>query len=156
MRKLSSIAEKSSLMFVSITYNGEKIRFNLNEELKIVENNISKDLTSQPRIYAFLSTLHKKLIIQYEGLEAQKNKLYGKLFNSYKISKTTKHYEALRRPPSDDICTNLVNTNSQFTELVEKTLQAKQDMLMMASIVRAFEQRADLLQTISANRRREI
>lgn len=152
---LNNLADKSSIMQVNIIYNGEKIKFNLNEELKIVESRMQNDLTNQPRVYAFLSTLHKKLIIQFEQLEAQKSKQYGKLFNNYKLSKTTKHYEAFKKPPSDDVCSNLVNTNSIFTELVERTLQAKHDMLILGSIVRSFEQRADLLQTISANIRKE-
>lgn len=142
-------------MEVNIVYNGETIKFNLNDELKISETKMANELKEQPSIYAYISILHKKLIIQHESLEAKLDKTFGKLFNNYKTSKTSKHYEQTHRPPSDDVCKNYVLSNGDYIDLQKKVIKAKEDMLTLGSIVRGFEQRADLMQTLAANARKE-
>ena len=142
-------------MEVNIVFNGETIKFNLNDELKISETRMANELKEQPSIYAYISILHKKLIIQHESFEVKLSKMYGKLFNNYKASKTSKHYEQTHRPPSDDVCKNYVLGATDYVDLQKKVLKAKEDMLTLGSIVRRFEQRADLIQTLSANMRKE-
>jgi flagellar motility protein MotE (MotC chaperone) len=152
---LRKLASESKIMEVELRYNGEKIKFHLGEELKITQNQMATEIKEQPKVYAFIAVLHKKLIIQYESLESEREKVFGKQYTFYKTSKNTKYYQEYHKPPSDDATKSLVLSSEKYTEHMTKLLAAKHDMLVIGSIVRAFEQKADLIQTLSANIRKE-
>jgi hypothetical protein len=154
--RLRKIAKSSDLMEIKLQYGKDKIIFNLYEELKIFESHLAGEIKEQPQLYAYLSVLHTKLTIHKEQMEAERDRIYSKLFNLYKASKASKHYQATQRQPSDDICENYAMTSDTYIKANENYLKAKHDMMVIGNAVNAFDRRGSLIQTISANKRKEV
>ena len=147
---LSNIIKKTKLTRVSIRYKNELIKFNLLDELKIDENKITLELEHQPSYYGFLSTLHKKLLKIQEDNEMEKDKVYSQLFMSKKsdINRDT------NRPFPDDYCKAYALSHKDYIEAYKNYTLAKENAGVLYSCVKSFEQRKDILQTISANNRK--
>lgn len=140
----------SKLMEISITHKGEKFSFNLFEELKI-RNEIlmNGDLKTQSSYYGFLMLLHKKLLTTFEELKAERKRIYGVLFFKAKGRVLN------NRPLSDDLSKAWVEKNPKYLKATLNCIKAKDQADTILSCVRAFEQRKDLLQTLSSNVRKE-
>jgi hypothetical protein len=138
-------------MDVSIRYGEEKFKFNLFEELIINENKINTELKEQPSSYGFISMLQKKLIRRMKDKEREKDKTYGRLYLKYKgeLAEETGRYT------SDEVAKQKAIVNPEYQKSLEDLFMAEEEVGIITSCVRAFEQRSDLIQTISANLRKE-
>lgn len=140
----------SKLTQITINYEGEKFSFNLFDELRIREEAfMNKDLQTQPSYYGFLMLLHKKLITQFEDLKNTRKKIYGELYFE------AKGLTLNNRPYSDDLCKAYVEKHKKFVNATSSCIKAKDQADTIYSCVKAFEQRKDLMQTLSSNTRRE-
>lgn len=136
---------------VFIKYGNETINFNIFKEANINEEDIEREIKSQPSKYAFLFVLHKKLLTKFETLRQHRQELYGKLYaiSKGKVSKST------GRPFSDDLSKAWVEAHPRYTKLTHQCIKAKDEADVLQGCVRAFEQRKDLIQTLSSNTRKE-
>jgi hypothetical protein len=150
MGKLHRQAAKSDLLNISLKYGEDKVKFNLYEELVINENQINSELLESPQIYGFLGMLHKKYIRLMEDKEIERKKLHSQAFISYKNDidpETGKVY-------SNDMATAYANTDEDYLTATKEYLQAKEHCGVLETCVKSFEQRAFLIQTLSANIRK--
>lgn len=141
--------KSSSLNNIRIKFNGEVIKFNLFEEVTISQNMIDKEIRVQPSHYAFLLLLHKKLLTQFEDLKLERTKIYSQKFLQ---AKSELHNG---RPLNDDMCKAHANSDEEFVMATKRCIKAKDDADTIYACVKAFEQRKDLLQTLSSNLRKE-
>ena len=151
MSRLNKYARKSDLMKVQIRYGDEIFKFNLYQETRIEENSINKELQNQPSSYSFLIMLHKKLIGIKSIAEALKDRAYAKAFIGYK----TKIDDSTGRATSKEVAKEKAQINKRYTEAEDEYLRANTNCNIIEACVRAFEQRKDILQTLSANQRKE-
>lgn len=151
MGTLRGYARSSKLMKVSINYGGELYDFNLYEELKLNDADMDRELKRQATSYSFVTMLHKALINQVKTLEARKKWMGEKLYKKYKTSNKAGN----GRNIADDLANAMVGTNKYYKNVIKKLLQAQSNRDTLATCVEAFEQRASLMQTISANNRKE-
>lgn len=138
-------------MRVKVSFGKELFEFNLNEELIVNENKINTEVKEQPNSYAFLSMLAKKLLRVYKDSEKQMEKKFSELYVKYK----KKLNPATQRPYDKDYAYHIANSNPDYQELKDKFLKAKSDYDTIETCVKSFEQRAFLIQTLSANIRKE-
>lgn len=150
-KKLDKYLRKSSIDEVVLDYKGEKFIFKLSEELQINEKKINSEIKDQPSYYGFLKLLQSKLISEKEDNERKVDYIYARLYklNSEKINPKTKRFF------SDKAVIQLVLQNDKYNKALKKAIKSREDLNIINSCVRAFEQRAELIQTISANLRRE-
>lgn len=141
----------SKINHVYIKFGNETINFNIFEEAKINEDDIEREIKSQPSKYAFLFVLHKKLLTKFETLRQNRQELYGKLYAISK-GKVSKH---TGRPFSDDLSKAWVESHSKYVKATKDCIAAKDAADILQGCVRAFEQRKDLIQTLSSNTRKE-
>ena len=146
---------KSSLNIIKLDIDGEKFTINLTRELMIRESNLTESIRTQPLSYAFLVTLHRRAIAKFDRAERDEQRIMGKLFKKVKTDTQSKYYRDNHKFPSDDLAQQLVMANEEANEATQKKIAAKEDMLVLGGLVKAFEQKADLLQTTSANYRKE-
>lgn len=151
MRKLKEIASKSKINEIKIRYQGETFKFNLNEELSINPHKISQELKEQPGYYGFLLLLRNRLLTIKEDLERQKDKTYAHVYLTFSEKTNPK----TNRPYSDKAAIQKALDSTKYNDAVEKYLKAKQDYNDINSCVSSFEQRANMIQTLSANIRNE-
>ncbi len=139
-------------MDIFIKHGDEKFKFNLYEEIKIDESKISEDLTDQPTSYSFLTMLHKNLIKTFSDKELSEKRAWAKAYIHWKEQKNPE----TQRNYSDDLAKAKAELDAEYIKAQRETIEAKFDMSRIDACVRSYEQRKDILQTLSANSRREI
>lgn len=130
-------------MNISIVYNGETFSFNLAEELRITEVTTRDAIKNQPTHYALLAMLHKKMINEVDDLQRQADKQYAIAFD-----------KAGQNNPANK-CKYIAEKDVLYQKILKKLLKYRGYKNDLEVCVRAFEQRKDLLQTLSANQRKE-
>lgn len=149
MAKLKEYS-KSKVNAISITYNGENIKFNLFDEVQISMVSLDRELKNQPSYYGFLLLLHKKLSTRVEELKLERKKLWGELYLEAKTSTTQNG-----RPFTDDMSKAWVECHKEYVLASRKCIRARDEADLLFACVKAFEQRKDLMQTLSSNQRKE-
>lgn len=151
MSKLNDISKSSNLMDIEIEYNDETIKFNLYEELQIKEVTLNRDLKSQPAIYSFICMLHKKLLALQSEKQNQMEKAFARAYIDCKkdIDINT------NRPYSNDVAKERAILNVKYQKLLKSYNDITDKVNTLSVCVKSFEQKAFLIQTISANLRKE-
>lgn len=147
--KLSNY-RKSDINIIDVTYGGKRFRFNIWQEVKITEANVEAEIKGQSSRYAFVFVLHKKLLARFEELKQERKALYGSL-----LSKAKSRVQKNGRPFTDDAAKGWVDNQGLYRQITKKTIKAREDADVLLGVVRAFEQRKDLIQTLSSNLRKE-
>lgn len=144
MSKLIKYAETSSIMEIKIKYNDQIFAFNLDKELRVSETNVAIHIKTQTRGYAFLAMLHKKLMIKVRDEQKALNRYkYGRLAEIKPKFSTLKEAEAN------------MSSDKKLLQLENDLLHLEEARDTIEVAVRAFEMRKDLIQTLSANIRKE-
>lgn len=149
MQSLRKTIIKSNLGNVEIQYGNELIKFNLPYELKIHgEEFINDDLKQQSTLYGFLLMLHKKLLTSFEHAKTERKRTFGVLMFKAKEEKLN------GRPLSDDLSKAWVEKHIKYIKATKHCIEIKDNADTIYSCVKAFEQRKDLMQTLSSNTRK--
>lgn len=152
MKKIKKYAKTSNLMNVSITFGGESFKFNLFEELVVSEDKINEEIQDQASSYAYLAMLHTKLKRVAKDKKVEMEKFYAKKFVMYK----TTIDDETNRPYPKDLAKEMAIKNSAYQETIQEYHQAEENAGVLEACVKSFEQRKDLIQTLSANIRKII
>lgn len=155
MSILRKYAKSSKLMNLALEFNGEKIKFNLYKELAIKKASITNEAIEQSQSYGFLVMLLKRLIKKVNDLEVEQEKIFSERFIYYLTSTKSSYYKAQGRYPAQDTSKHLATKDELYYQACLKLNQAKEKKDLIESAVKAFEQRASMIQTISANERKE-
>lgn len=131
---------------LNIVYQGKKISINITEELAINESTINNQLKNLPSNYAFLCLLRDKAIKKANKLEKEKDEAFSKAWIFYKESDPK---------INNDMASHKAVTNSKYQSLEKKYLIAQDKATRLSSICRAYESRERIIQTISANLRKQ-
>lgn len=144
--------KNSRLSQIKIKYGNEVHRFNLIDITLITEHTIERELKRQPSYYGFCLLLHKKLTTSYEELKQDRKRLYGKLYLRAKENLKSNS----GRGYSDEAARAYTLCHKEYVELTKACIKAKDDADTVYSVIKALEQRKDLMQTISSNKRKEF
>ena len=142
MSRINRYASKSKLMVVEVLWGDELIKFNLYKELRIDENNMDHELKEHASNYAFLSMLHKKLIIKAKWQERETKKIRAiRHIKLRAIKDTVKEAEIA------------LEKDKVYLKAYKKQLEVEDIKETIEVCVKAHEERKDLLQTLAANLR---
>lgn len=149
--KLIKYAEGADLMNISISYGKDIFDFNLYQETVVNENKINSEIKKQPSAYAFLGMLHKKLIRVSQDKKREMEKAYASAF--VRIKKEID--PGTNRPIANDLAKEKAQKAQKHQEAIQEYLEAQHNCDIIEVCVKAFEQRVSLIQTLSANIRKE-
>lgn len=138
-------------MIIELNFNNETFIIDLNKELKISEERINEELLKQPTHFAFLSMLQAKFKRELSMANAKLERTRAELFIEYKRSPDPE----TGRPYSNDLAEANVLLEDDFKIQQKKVLDAEEKYGIIKTAVDAFNQRKDLIQSLSANLRRE-
>jgi len=141
---------KSSINILSIQYGKEHITLNIAQEAKIKEDNIEDEIKRQPASYAFLFMLHKKLLTEFERLKLRRKSIYGIL-----LAEAKRRTNSAGRPLSDNDAKAWVESHRKYIRISERCIEARDQADQVQAAVKSFEQKKDLIQSLSANLRNE-
>lgn len=150
-KRIAKYSRKSSITQVKIKYGSEVFRFNLTDELSISELKINEELKEQPSYYGFLKMLQARLLTVKEDTEAESNKAYS---SAYLKACETRNPNT-NRNYSDKTAREIAIANDNYNKKLKQSIKAKEDYNLIDACVKAFEQRASLIQTLAANMRKE-
>lgn len=150
MAKIYKSASTDKMMVLDLTYQGKRYRFNMFEELQIKEINLDKDIKSHPASYFFLLTLRTNLDSQRKLLEAKKKRIWNKI---YKLEKNKPGVGG--RAQSDDLCKAKAEAHPDYKEVTTEHIESEKAWGIINNAVLAFQEKKDLIQTLSANMRKE-
>lgn len=145
MSKLAKYASTSPIMDIRLKYKAELFKFNLNDEMRVDEGHVNQKIKTHIRGHAFLNVLAVKLKIQYSQAKKTLARHESSKLMDFKIKGRTiaeaeslmyKKFPELQRQEDELLALE------EFKDLVDACL-------------RSFETRKDLLQSLSANVRRE-
>ena len=149
--KIQKYAAKSQLMDISIKLGeGETFKFNLFEELEITEERVQTELLVQASSYAFVGMLHKRLLTVMEDRKLTASTAKAKSYLWWKGEENDNG-----KPYSDDYCWAQAEVDKEYVAAMKEYNEAKEKAGLLEICVTAFEERKDLIQTISANNRKE-
>lgn len=128
-----------------IKHNGKKYRIDLNEELLINESVIDSSLRKSPSNYALLVLVRDELIHKRDVLEKEKDRSYSKAWLYYKESGNI----------SNEAASHKAELNQAYQGCLERYQKAVYKANKLISICRAYENRENILRTVSANLRKQ-
>lgn len=141
MDKLSEVDDYT----LNINYKGKKYKFNIPQELQIDTNVINTLLKKSPSNYAFISLVRDRYIFERDSLQREKEKSYSEAWVYYKesgnINNDLAGHKATIHPKYQSICERYDKVNLKTNQLI--------------SLCKAFEARDKILQTLSANIRKQ-
>lgn len=141
-KKISEIRDD----VISVKYKGKLVTINITKELSINENIINSQLKNIPSSYAFLCLLRDNLIKKRDTLEREKNIAYSKAWLFYKESDNRLN---------NDTANHKAMVNPKYLSIEERYLKAVHKANKLISICRAYESRERIIQTLSANVRKQ-
>ena len=141
-KKISEIRDD----VISVKYKGKLVTINVTKELSIDENIINSQLKNIPSSYAFLCLLRDNLIKKRDTLEREKNIAYSKAWLFYKESDNRLN---------NDTANHKAMVNPKYLSIEERYLKAVHKANKLISICRAYESRERIIQTLSANIRKQ-
>lgn len=141
-KKISEIRDD----IISVKYKGKLVTINITKELSIDENIINSQLKNIPSSYAFLCLLRDNLIKKRDTLEREKNIAYNKAWLFYKESDNRLN---------NDTANHKAMVNPKYLSIEERYLKAVHKANKLISICRAYESRERIIQTLSANIRKQ-
>lgn len=131
---------------LKVRYQGKIIRINITKELSINESIINSQLKDSPSSYAFLCMLKNKYIKERDKLDREKEIAYSEAWLYYKSSDNKMN---------NDTANHKANTNKKYISIYNKWQKISNIAENLISICRAYENRENILRTISANLRKE-
>lgn len=140
----------SPINIISIRYGKEDIIFNIAKAAKIDEDNIEAEIKGQPSHYAFLFVLHKRLLTKFEELKLRRGSIYGEL-----LARAKERKNVYGRPLSDTASDKWIKSHKKYLRISEACIKARDEADQLLGAVRAFEMRANLMQTLSSNLRKQ-
>lgn len=146
--KLTKYASKSDIMKMKVKYNKDIFSWDMYEELKIVESNLNSHVKGHTVSYAFLSMLHVKLKIKFRDEHKRVKRLKDTYMAKYAGTATN-----LRT--NTQVEAYMYSKHNDLKEAEDKLSQIEELKDLLEVCVKAFEQRKDMLQSLSANIRRE-
>jgi len=152
MKRIKQYASSSSIMDIKISYGSETFEFNLFKELVVDENKINQEIQDQPSAYAFLSMLHKKLFRISKDKKAQMEKSFARAYMKYKSQTDSDTGRLYPKESAKEMATK----NPEYNMAIKSYLVAEENFGIIEACVKSFEQRASLIQTLSANIRKTI
>lgn len=141
-KKISEIRDD----VISVKHKGKLVTINITKELSIDENIINSQLKNIPSSYAFLCLLRDNLIKKRDTLEREKNIAYSKAWLFYKESDNRLN---------NDTANHKAMVNPKYLSIEERYLKAVHKANKLISICRAYESRERIIQTLSANIRKQ-
>lgn len=145
MTKLNKYASKAKLMHIRIKYNDEVFKFNLFEELQIVETKKNDQIKEHAQSAAFLLMLLKKFEILVKDLDKERKKV-----------KATRLIKLRETSESVKVAEIRIDSDKKYITAVDALLEVEEVKGVLEACVTSFNDRKELLQTLSANVRKEI
>lgn len=130
---------------LKILFQGKTYEIDLDQELMIDENMVNQSLRKSPSNYALLTMVRDRLVFKRDKLEKEKDQAYSKAWLYYKESGNV----------NNETATHKAESNKAYQGALKRWLRADYEATRIISICKAYENRENILRTVSANIRKQ-
>lgn len=131
-------------------YTGEVVDYSLRDELKVNEDNYEQEYLNQPAKYVYWQAVYQNLKSYQESVEREADIVHANAYNeAYNFLKQNK---GITRP-TKDLIDSAIMQDKDYQKELEKVEEAHRAVGIIGSIVKAFEQRKDMLIQFGAEQR---
>lgn len=141
-----NVADKDFNTITIIDASGREETFDLAEELRIQEGTLQDDLMTQPAKYAYWSSLLTTLQYYEEVAEKKLETISAKLDIQVRLELSQPN--SVVKPTKDSVIAR-VTSNEEYQTAWDEELQYTHLVKRVNHIVRSFEQRSDMLRSVS-------
>ena len=131
---------------ILVKYKGKEVSIDITKELQIDENTLNYQLRDIPSNYAFLCLLRDEATRKRDKLARARD---------FAFRNAWVYFTATDSSMSNDLATHKATSSSKFQSMDKKFLKAQDKANRLISICKAYESRERILQTISANTRKQ-
>ncbi len=131
---------------ISVTYNNQTIKIDVGKELSISTTQLNSELKQLPSNYAYLCLVRDSYIFKRDKLEKEKNQAYAEAWIYYK--------ESSNPPLVNDMVDKKAMVNKKYIEANDKYIKIVFKTNQLISLCEAYRSREKILQTLSANLRK--
>lgn len=138
-------------MKVKVTIDGSVREFDLDELFTIDESQLTKHMSEQASMYAYLATVAAEAEHALAAAGISKDRMYAVCDQHYRATldeEGTKYTENMIR--------GLILDDDEYNETLEKEAEAKEQWRTIKAIVDAMEQRSSMLISLGAYLRHEL
>lgn len=136
-------------MKVTVSIGDKKYDGTIREVLQISEANLSDEFQNQPSTYAYFAALAEFAVADVEQKKLQFSVMEANLDSSKRLElKDQKVTEAVIR--------SAIIKDSKYQVLSEELIEAQRQLGILKSLVRALEQRKDMLIQLGSMKRQEM
>lgn len=133
-----------------IDSNGEISEIDVKSLLEVNRNNLPLD--TLPATYLFISQESDKRRLIVDNLKVKLDSVGGDLRNKYVNDSTLRNQNGGKKPP-EAMLTAAINSDETYIELAKKLNKANYALRITTHLLKACEQKASLMQTLSAENR---
>lgn len=151
-KRLAVLARDSKLSKIIVNVKGEVIEFDKWAELKIDFDNINNELNKQPGLYSYITSILAALTRDWKLKIVTKEKILGQQFIKAKDDFYSQHF----KNTSDEYAQSKAKMSIAYRKAAIAEIKAEEKVTVFKGIVESFRQRANTLQQISANTRKEL
>nr|DAI05814.1 MAG TPA: recombination, repair and ssDNA binding protein [Herelleviridae sp.] len=132
--------------------NGEVVVHDLQEELQVNEFNVRTAFLEQPAKYTYWTSILERLRMYQENYELQAEKKKAELYEPSRIALINM---GVAKPTKDQIEAQIM-LDDEFYKLKQSIVNLSYNVKQLQYVVKAFEQRKDMLIQYGADLRREF
>lgn len=132
--------------------NGETVTYNLKEELAVNNFNVREEFLKQPAKYSYWTALLEQLRLYQETYELQAEKRKAEL---YEPSRQQLILSGIAKPTKDQIDAQVM-LDDEYYKLRQDVVNMEFTVRQVQYVVKAFEQRKDMLIQYGADLRRDF
>lgn len=133
-----------------IDYNGQKQEYSVQEILHVDETNYQQEFLKQPSIYAFWATVLEKGKLVTKQQEDILNQVHAKCYNRY-----YKQFLDSGTKPTKDMVEAQILNDEDYSKQLSVLNNTKYATERVQYLVKALEQRAQMLISYGADQRKE-
>lgn len=147
---IKKIIRGSKINIIKIKIGDERLVINLSEELMVKESELDDSLASAPAHYSYLSAIYSKVLRKKLDLAVEKDAAYSRAYMYFKSSIN----EETNRPYNDDMAKAEALQDPEYLGVCNQLNEETEKANILYSATKAYEFKINLMQTISANNRK--
>jgi len=143
-------SKSSPLSILRIKLGKEEVVIDIHKELRILEEGLEDNLKQQPLSYGFLSMVYQEATKTLKEYKLEVEGFYCELYNKHKNAVVGGKYLTKEGVEAK------IKLTPKYKLMCKKLIQLETNKGRLEDLKRSLEQRKDIMQTLSANRRKEL
>ena len=138
-------------MFLDVEVAGKEFKGNLREIVKITEADLTEEFIKQPSLYAWFATL-----CEFASAEVETKKMNLSIDRANLDAEKRAALLSATKKPTEAMVGSAIDVDERYVTAQKALIEAKRQYGILKGIVKALEQRKDMLIQVGSTKRQEL